>query len=323
MPVLTVTGPVDAATMGTTLMHEHVTSLVPGRFFTGGRWDDAVEVAERALGGLGEHGVGAVVDLTGRSGVGAGPHVRALREIAARTGLAVVAGVGLYKEPYPGWVAAAGIDDVADRLVAMATEANAGIFGEIGTSLDVVTPAEEKVLRAAVRAHRRTGLAISTHCTLGTMAREQVAIMTAEGADLSRVVVGHLDLSLQLPYLEEVLASGVTVAFDTFGKQWFDYQVPDSADRGGGEFVKWAYRRPDSARIAALSELLARGYAGQLVVSCDISGREAYMNTDTHGQHGYGYLHAIVLPALRAAGVDEDALRRVLVDNPARILTVP
>ncbi len=322
MHVLTVTGPVDPATLGPTLMHEHLMSLVPGRFFTGGRWDDAVDTAERALGGLRAHGVGAVVDLTGRSGTGAGPDVGALREIASRTGLAVVAGVGMYKEPYPAWVAAASIDEVADRFVAMATEATAGIFGEIGTSLGLVTPTEEKVLRAAVRAHRRTGLAISTHCTLGTMAPEQVAIMASEGADLSRAVVGHLDLSPQLPYLEEVLASGVTVAFDTFGKQWFDYQVPDSADQGDGEFVKWAYQRPDTDRIAALSELLARGYVGQLVVSCDISGREAYLNADTHGRHGYGFLHAVVLPALRAAGVGEESLRQILVDNPARILAI-
>jgi len=323
MHVLTVTGPVDPATLGSTLMHEHLLSLVPGRFFTGGQWDDAVDTAERALGGLPAQGVGAIVDLTGRSGVDAGSNLAPLREIAARTGLAVVAGVGLYKEPYPEWVAAAGVDDVADRLVAMATEAGAGIFGEIGTSLDVVTAAEEKVLRGAVRAHRRTGLAISTHCTLGTMATEQVAIMASEGADLRRVVVGHLDLSPRLPYLEAVLATGVNVAFDTFGKQWFDYQVPDSADQGDGEFVKWAHHRPDTDRIAAFAALVARGYAGQLVLSCDISGREAYLNLDTHGRHGYGYLPAVVLPALRAAGVGEDALRQVLVDNPARILTVP
>lgn len=322
MHVLTVTGPIDPARLGPTLMHEHVLSLVPGRFFTGGRWDDAVEVAERALGGLPGHGVGAVVDLTGRSGVGAGPDLEALREIARRTGLAVVAGVGLYKEPYPDGIAAASIDEVADRFVAMAGAAHAGIFGEIGTSLDLVTPTEEKVLRAAARAQRRTGLAISTHCTLGTMAREQVAILASEDADLSRVVVGHLDLAPELSYLEAVLASGATVAFDTLGKQWFDYQVPDSADQGGGEFVKWAYHRPDTVRIAALAELVVRGYAGQLVISCDISGREAYLNPDTHGRHGYGYLPAVVLPALRTAGVSAAAIDQMLVDNPARILTI-
>lgn len=321
MHVRTVNGPVDPDTLGATLIHEHVLSLVPGRFFTGGRWDDAVEAAERALGGLAAHGVGAVVTLTARTQNGDRPHLAALQEISARTGLAIVAGVSLYKEPFPGWVGAATVDEVADRFVAMA--ADAGIFGEVGTGLDVITAAEEKCLRAAVRAHRRTGLGISTHCTLGTMAREQVAIMVEEGADLSRVVLGHLDLAPDLPYLEDVLATGVTIAFDTFGKAWFDYQVPDSEGQGGGEFVKWAYHRPDSARLAALVALLERGYAGQLVLSSDISGREAYLNPDTHGRHGYSFIHAVVLPALRAAGVGADSIRALLVGNPARILTIP
>ncbi len=326
MPVLTVTGPVDPATLGPTLMHEHVLSLVPGRFFTGGRWDDGVDAAERALGGLPRHGVRAVVDLTGRTQAGTesptGGRIAALQEISARTGLAIVAGVSLYKEPFPGWVESCSVEQVADRFVAMATQAGAGVFGEVGTSLDTITPAEEKCLRAAVQAHRRTGLAISTHCTLGTMAREQVAIMAAEGADLSRVVVGHLDLAPDLPYLEAVLATGVTVAFDTFGKEWFDYQVPGSEGQGGGEFVKWAYRRPDADRLTALIALLERGFADQLVLSSDISGREAYLNPDTHGRHGYGFLPAVVLPALRAAGITPATIEQLLVGNPARVLAV-
>ena len=214
------------------------------------------------------------------------------------------------------------MDAVADRFVAMAEGGAAGIFGEIGTSLDTITPAEELCLRAAVRAHVRTGLAISTHCTLGTMAREQVEIITAEGADLDRVVIGHLDLAPDVDVLVDVLATGVTVAFDTFGKEWFDYQVPGSEGQGGGAFVKWAYHRPDSARLAALIELLDRGYAGQIVLSSDISGREAYLNPGTHGQHGYNFIHAVVLPALRTAGVGEDAIHQMIVSNPARILTV-
>ncbi len=322
MHVMTVDGPVDPDTLGQTLMHEHVLALVPGRFFTGGRDDDSVDTAERALGGLPDHGVQAVVTLTGRSQVGALSDGDALRAVAAWTGLAIVAGVSIYKEPFPDWVGAASVDQVADRFVAMAAEAGAGIFGEVGTSLDLITPDEEKCLRAAVRAHRRTGLAICTHCTLGTMAREQVAIMVSEGADFARVVIGHLDLKPDVAYIEAVLRTGVTVAFDTFGKEWFDYRVPDSGGEGGGEFVKWAYRRPDEDRTAALVELLRRGWDGRLVLSSDISGLEAYLTPDTHGRHGYAFVHERVLPALRAAGVDEAAIRRMLVDNPARILAV-
>jgi predicted metal-dependent phosphotriesterase family hydrolase len=322
MRIQTVGGPVAPEDLGPTLMHEHVLSLAPPRFFSGGRRDDAADLAERALGGLRDHGIGAVVNLTGRAQAAAGPDLETLRTVADQTGLAIVVGVSLYKEPFPVWVAAAGIDELAERFVAMAEAVGAGIFGEVGTGLDVITPDEEKSLRAAARAHLRTGLPISTHCTLGTMALEQVAILREEGADLSRTVIGHLDLKPDVDGIEAVLRTGATVAFDTFGKEWFDYEVPNSQGQGAGEFVKWAYHRSDRDRLAALVELLRRGWEAQLVVSSDISGREAYLNPDTHGRHGYAFIVERVLPALRTAGVVETAIRTMLVDNPARILAL-
>lgn len=320
MRIETVTGPVAPEDLGPTLMHEHVLSLTPPRFFSGGRWDDAVDIAERALGSLRAHGFAALVDLTGRGRAGTPPDATALRAVADRTGLTIVPGVSLYKASFPAWVAAATVDAVADRLVQLATEGRAGIFGEVGTSLDAVTADEEKCLRAAARAHLRTGLAISTHCTLGTMAQQQITILDEEGADLTRVVIGHLDLKPEVGPIEAVLRTGATVAFDTFGKEWFDYDVPGSQGQGGGEFVKWTYHRTDTDRLAALIELLRRGWDAQLVLSSDISGREAYLNLDTHGRHGYAFIAERVLPALRAGGVTDTAIRVMLVENPARIL---
>jgi predicted metal-dependent phosphotriesterase family hydrolase len=316
----TVTGPISPEELGATLMHEHVLTVAPGRFFSGGRFDDTADLAVRALGGLTDLGIGAVVDLTGRTRVDQGQDVATLRSVSQRTGLAVVTGVGLYKEPFPHWVTAADVGKVADYLVALVEEQGAGILGEIGSSLDTITAGEEKCLRSAAQAHLRTKRALSTHCTLGTRAREQVAILTEEGADLSRVIIGHLDLTSDVNEIEAVLHAGANVAFDTFGKEWFDYQVPDSADHGGGEYVKWAYQRTDADRIAALAELIRRGWDGQLVVSSDISGREAYLNPQTHGSLGYAYLPVRILPEMRAAGVTERSIQRLLAENPARIL---
>lgn len=323
MHVPTVSGPITPETLGVTLMHEHLLTMTPGRFFSAGREDDTVDVAQRALAGLHEHGLRTIVDLTGRSRAGSRPDIAALREISRRTSLSVVVGVSMYKAPYPAWVAAVSVDEIADHFVDLAEAAGAALYGEVGSSLDEITPEEENCLRAAARAQLREGGAISTHCTLGTMALEQVQILEDEGADLSRTVIGHLDLRPDIPTAEAVLRRGACVAFDTFGKKWFDYRVPGSEGDGGGEFIKWAYRRPDADRVAALAELVASGWERQLVVSCDISGQEAYMNPETHGRHGYAFLFEKVLPALRRAGVGEQALRAMLVDNPARILARP
>jgi phosphotriesterase-related protein len=326
MRIETAAGPIDPDELGATLMHEHPGSVAPAGFYSGGNTADIEELAERALACLTTYGIRSVVDLTGRARTGHDDNLTG--RLASRLPVNLIAGFSFYKDP---WLE--GIEDDLDRLVDLyispaidgirGTKVKAGIFGEVGTSLNRITPREETHLRAAARAHIATGLAISTHCTLGTMALEQVALLAEEGADLSRVIIGHLDLEPDVVYLEKVLNSGVNVAFDTFGKEWFDYRVPDSEGEGGGEFIKWAYYRPDEDRIRALVELVGRGYDDRIVLSCDMSGAEAFMNPSTHGRYGYAYLPGVVVPRLTEAGISPESLQRMLVQNPARILAVP
>ena len=326
MRIETVAGPIHPDELGATLMHEHPDSVAPGGFYSGGNTSDIEDLAERALSCLPSFGVRSVVDLSGRAKTAHDDNL--VGRLAIRLPLNLIAGFSFYKDP---WLD--GIEDNLDRLVDLyirpavdgirGTSIKAGIFGEVGTSLNQITPREETHLRAAARAHIATGLAISTHCTLGTMAIEQTDLLIDEGADLSRVVLGHLDLQPDIVYLEKVLGSGVNIAFDTFGKEWFDYRVPNSEGAGGGEFIKWTYHRPDQDRIRALTELVARGYDHRIVLSCDMSGAEAYMNPSTHGRYGYAYLPGVVLPRLTEAGVSEASLHRMLVENPARILAMP
>lgn len=325
MQVQTVSGPVETERLGSVLMHEHVASLALDGFYSGGG-DDA-HLIESALGVLPGLGVGTLVDLTGRTRVESGNGPGVLATLGERLPLQVVMGYSFYKDPWLAASASSNIDELTDLYVEQAVVGTdgikAGIYGEVGTSRDEITDREELHLRAVARAHVATGLAISTHCTLGTMAVEQVEVLASEGADLSRVVVGHMDLRPDLHYLEEVLATGVTLGFDTFGKEWFDYRVPGSEDESPGEVVKWGYYRPDDDRVAALAELCTRGYDARIVLSCDMSGAEAWMNPSTHGRHGFAYLHMVVLDRLREAGVTEQALHRMLVENPARILAIP
>ena len=326
MEIQTAAGPIHPEQLGATMMHEHSDSIAPWGFYSGGTSAGIGDLAASALACLTTHGFRSLVDLTGRARREKGEDL--IERLAARLPINLIAGFSFYKDP---WLA--GLEDDFDRLVDLyigsavdgipGTGIKAGIFGEVGTSLNQITPREEIHLRAAARAHLATGLAISTHCTLGTMALEQVAVLSEEGADLSRVVLGHLDLQPDLPYLEHVLESGANVAFDTFGKEWFDYRVPGSEGEGDGEFIKWAYHRPDGDRVTALVELIARGYEDRLVLSCDISGAEAYLNPSTHGRYGYAYLPEVIFPRLRDAGVNDASLHRMMVDNPARILAVP
>ena len=169
--------------------------------------------------------------------------------LTERLDVNLVVGFGCYKDPFLTELALGlELDELVELYRRQATDGiggsrvRAGLFGEVGTSLDEITPLEELHLRAVARAHLQTGLAISTHCTLGTMAVEQAMILGEEGADLSRVVLGHLDLRPDPAYLEQVLATGVNIAFDTFGKERFDYQLP-------GQALKQTFHRPDTDRV--------------------------------------------------------------------------
>jgi phosphotriesterase-related protein len=326
MRIETVGGPIEPQDLGPTLMHEHIAALAPPGFYSGGNQDDLEDLAPRALEGLARLGVRTLIDLTGATrAANSAQEFSRLHRLAPKLPFHIVAGFAFYKDPWLERGTEGDLDRLTRRYVRATTDpgVKAGIFGEVGTSLDRITPREELHLRAVARAQVETGLAISTHCTLGTMALEQVAILGAEGADLGRVVLGHLDLRPDIGYLEKVLATDANIGFDTFGKEWFDYRVPGSEGQGQGSYVKWTFHRSDEDRFAALAELCTRGYDDRIVLSCDMSGAEAYLNPSTHGRYGHTYLHSVVLPRLRTLGVAESSLHRMLVDNPARILATP
>lgn len=331
--VQTVLGPVAPQSLGRIMPHEHLFSLVPGPWLTGGDRDMQIELAVDALQGLIPAGFRTVVDLSPYGVVGRdadGSNVDALREVSRRTGLHIVAGTAVYLESFsPRWALDASLDELTARFIADANVGigghgiRAGIFGEQATSLGEITPHEEKCLRAAARASNETGLAISTHTTHGTMALEQIGLLRSEGVDLGRVVIGHMDTHADPSYVRRVLDEGVNIAVDTVGKQvWEFFLGPASSDREEGEFEKRAYFRSDERRADLVAELVAEGHGDRVSLALDLTGAEVWMNPGTHGQTGYSYLARIFLPMLRDRGVSADQCERLVTTNPARILTI-
>ena len=206
----TVLGPVEVADLGRVLHHEHLLSLTPGAWCCscagsplGEVGAAQVDLAVSSLSRLTEFEVRTVVDLSPYGVVGRdnrGTNVDLLAEISERSGIHVISGTATYLEAFsPAWAVQADIDELTSRFIADLSEGidgshiRAGVLGEQATSLGVITPFEERCLRASARAHRVTGVSVITHTTHGTMALEQLDVLEQEGADLSRVVVGHMD----------------------------------------------------------------------------------------------------------------------------------
>jgi phosphotriesterase-related protein len=298
--VMTVQGPISPDELGKTAMHEHI--LID--LFRVSRLSDFLlndeEMAADEVRLFQDAGGGAIVDVT-TPDLGRDP--LALRRISRETGVHVVMGCGWYRQPfYPAEVDRWTVNDIANQIIWDISEGvgdtgvRAGIIGEIGSDKHYVSGQEERVFRAAARAQKETGYALTTHTSFSPVGLQQLDIIEEEGADLRRVIVGHCDTYLFQDYHEAILKRGAYVQFDSVGS---------------------FYIYPDAKRVKLMVELLRQGYASQLLLSCDVC-RKSYWHA--YGGIGYDYCLAKYLPQLRAAGVSEEEIHLMVVENPRRLL---
>lgn len=300
MRVMTVRGPIAPEQLGFTHMHEHlVCNLKRVSHRLEGLMNNERLIVDE-LAAFTRAGGRSLVELTNH-GMGRDP--RAMMRIAEATGINVIAGCGWYRQAhYDETVDRASTGALADEMVGDltvgmdGTDIRAGIIGEIGTEEDYLTAAEERVFRAAARAHKRTGAAISTHAMGYPVGLAQLDLLEEEGVDLRRVIIGHCDHYLDLDYHESIIRRGAFVEYDNLGNQ-----------------VSY----PDRMKLELLIELLHRGYASQILLSTDTCQRP---HLHAFGGHGYDHVATKILPALRDAGVAEEQISIMLVENPARIL---
>jgi predicted metal-dependent phosphotriesterase family hydrolase len=308
--VQAVRGPVAPESIGFTLPHEHTAIAL---WHVKDRWDyweltADDPVIETELGLFRTAGGSCLADLT-LPGVGRDP--ARLATLSERTGLHIVMGCGWYRDAYypaEARIERRSVDDLADELVREATDGvgdtgiRPGIIGEIGTDKPWLTPAEERVHRAAARAARRTGLAVTTHAVMSDVGLAQLRVFEEEGLDPARVVIGHADSFPSLAHYLEIVRRGANLEFDFLGMSF------TPVERKGEE------------RIAGfVLELLARGHGDRVLLSQDVCHNSQLRHYDGNG---YVHLHESFLPRLRAAGASEADITRLTVTNPVRILTV-
>ena len=315
--VPTVTGPVDAADLGRTLIHEHVLFIDESVAFQWPAYYDreaqmaaAVEQVEAVQ----AHGARTIVDPTAMFG---GRDVRFMQQVAERTGVQIVACTGIYTYDYlPHYYGARDADAIAEMFVhdiergIQGTDARAG-FLKCAADEPGITENVEKLHRACARASVRTGVPIMAHSrpASGTGPR-QVEIFLEEGVDPAKIQIAHTGDSDDLGYIERLLEAGVWIGLDRFGLPMF---------------------LEEDKRVQTAIELLRRGYADRLFIGSDFATSidwfppevvEQLMATgvvDPEWSMAFPFDH--VLPRLREAGVwDEDTERQVFESNPRRWL---
>jgi predicted metal-dependent phosphotriesterase family hydrolase len=297
--VMTVGGPIAPGELGIVLPHEHI--LLNAVRWDAGLWIDDVDLAIAEVALFRDLGGTTIVDVTS-GGLGRNP--AGLFRVSEATGVNIVMGAGWYHEGcYPQEIWRKTTNQLADEIVRDLTEGvegtgiRAGIIGEVGCRGDYVTPAEERVLRAAARAHHQTGRSIITHGDFSPIGLAQLDIFEDEGVDLSRVIVSHCDSCSDPAYHTAVAARGAFVEFDLV--------------RGNS---RWETER----HIRWIRRLADQGYLDQVLISHDVC-KLAHLSA--YGGFGYGYLLREFERQLAEAGFDEAARRKLFRTNPLRALT--
>lgn len=282
-----------------TYAHEHTTIDLSGvKKDADCRLDEFAQTLEEFK-NLKKLGVARIIDVTAR---GMGRNLAYVQKMSEASGLKILVSTGYYKEPFlPPEVYELSEQELAQIMIRELTAGiegsglKASLIGEIGTSQGQMEPVERKVFRAAARAHLETGAPLSTHTTLGTLGLEQLQLFKEMGVDLTKVYIGHVDLSHDVDYILRLLDTGANVGFDTVGK------------------LKYA---PDTERIRELLAIEQHGLTGQVLLSMDIT-RKSHLKIN--GGPGYAYLLENFVPAALKAGVSREACEQMLVKNAQRL----
>lgn len=228
-------------------------------------------------------GIACIVDA---GHADSGRDITFLREVARKSGVPIVAGGGFYSQPwYPREISTMSEDQIFKTLIKQADDETLGAWGEIG-SWDEMTVDERKVFRAIGRASAATNIPIFTHTGIpGKAAVEQLNILEDAGADPKHVVIGHLGnlVDANVYVHKTICRRGAFVGFDRQG--------------GNG----------DAQQVPMVLALIDAGFADNLMFSADAF-------------NGYSKTITVFLPKLKAAGVPDDVLHKIMVDNPRRFL---
>jgi phosphotriesterase-related protein len=281
------------------LPHEHVfvdlrTSEQPG--YAEAEPADVIEVMAPEIERARQAGVTAIVEA---SAVGVGRRADILRAVSEATQFPLLVPTGIYREPWiPAWAHRASEEELRDWMLRELTDQieSTGVpagWIKLSAGDDGLTATETKVLRAAARAACATNSAIGSHTVKGRVVRDQLDVIEAVGSTPDRFIWIHTQAEPDFDIHVDIARRGAWIEYDAIGSDDFE----------------------DAYFVQAVQRVLDAGLGGRLLLSQD---RGWYDPARPHGgtPRPYTYLSERFLPALRAAGLDEAAIRQLTQANP-------
>lgn len=312
--VRTMTGDISPEKMGFTYSHEHIV-CVPQHWVVRGEDDLLLDDPEKSCAEVldcKKIGVDTIVDATA---IDYGRQPKAVYDIAVKTGMQIIGTAGFnkgflwdctapgYFKTFQQWIDESSIDELAQFEI---DEITVGMQGtgikagqvKFGTGYNMMSPSEEKTIRAACRAHLATGAPLHAHTEAGTLGLEQIEIVKSEGVNPHNMSIGHMDRNPDTYYHCKLADTGVFISFDGIGK------------------IKYY---PESTRIKCILDLAKRGYQKQILVSGD-TARKSYYYHYKYAQ-GLSFIKEKWVPRLieeaEEAGINGERLvDDIFINNP-------
>ncbi|HBL78036.1 MAG: hypothetical protein A2W90_09000 [Bacteroidetes bacterium GWF2_42_66] len=302
--VMTVRGLIPADSMGITLPHEHLLILHHG---------PEVDLADEAtaISELKYYADAGGKTLTEVTNVGIGRDPESLKRISVATGINIIMGAGFYKDKWvPDSIKNKSVEQLTDMIISDIIDGingiHAGVIAEVGISMPI-TPFEEKSLIASARAQKATGAAIDVHFDIGdgvTARNKALDILEKEGADLTRVYVSHNPVYYaQVDNFISYTKRGCYVAFDMLGLEVFQPVQDQYTDK------------LEAAKT--IKAMIDKGYLKQILISQDVCAQVCYVK---NGGYGYANILKNILPQFKDAGITDEQINTIMVENPKRIL---
>ena len=341
--VMTVLGPINPIEVGNTTTHDHVLINFQAiltdplnpldkkymeekislenigwvRFNWSSSRDNLVyEDEEKAYEELGHYknsGGQTIVDVTN---IGLGRNPNKLRNISKKTGVNIVMGSGFYVElAQKKGYAKDGIESIFEIIMddikfgADKTDIRSGIIGEIGCSWPW-TDNEKLSMEASVMAHKETGLPLLIHPGRNELAPlEIINYIYNLGADLSNVVMGHVDRTIfDFNILKDTSETGVYINLDLWGHDSPFYPLAPEA-----------YMPGDHERLDMVEFLIENSFEDNILLAQDICTKHRLKK---FGGHGFDHLLKRIVPWMKSRNIDKENIDKMMIKNPQTMLTI-
>lgn len=304
--IMTVRGPIPAAQMGKTLIHEHIlVDFIGADSISPSRWDkeQVLDTVSPYAEEIVSFDINTLIECT-PAYLGRDPEL--LLTLSKESGLNILTNTGYYGAVNNKYLPEKAFDLSVEELAAIwIAEWDSGIentgikpgFIKIGVNSDSLSDMHQKLIRAAGLTHKQTGLTIASHTGPYIPASQQVALLKEIGVHPSAFIWVHAQNENNMENYLQLAREGAWISLDGI-------QPSNQA-----EYLK------------KLKFLKERGHLDQILISHD-GGWYSPGEENGGNFREYTTISREFIPLLLENGFTKADIRQLLVANPAKAFSI-